>query len=47
LVLMPRGSREEEVPPRTITYLVRDEGVAGSNPATPTSFLNASPGYGA
>ena len=27
--------------------LVRDEGVAGSNPATPTSFLETANRYGA
>jgi hypothetical protein len=25
---------------RTLAHSVRDEGVAGSNPATPTTFLN-------
>ena len=30
-----------------IAHLVRDEGVAGSNPATPTSFLASQIGYGA
>jgi len=33
----------------TLHYFIRDEGVAGSNPATPTTFppcfLNASPLY--
>jgi hypothetical protein len=36
---MPRSSSEMGV--WLVAHLVRDEGVAGSNPATPTSFLVA------
>ncbi len=32
---------------RLETHLIRDEGVAGSNPATPTSFIVAQTYYGA
>jgi hypothetical protein len=37
---LPRNpSRFHIAERRLISHLVRDEGVAGSNPATPTSFL--------
>ena len=41
-----RGVSAVAVPSTVVEWLVRDEGVAGSNPATPTSFPHSRTAYG-